>query len=225
MITGWTLPNMNEIKDAAIILHQRPYRETSIIIDCITKYHGRQSFICKGVKKQGRITLSNVQPFQTLQVIWTNKPSQDLHYIKSLEVITPIWLTGMRLKCGIYLNKLMYRFLNKNENYSELFSSFISVIQGIEQDQDLELHLRQFEQQLFSSMGYAIPFHQIQNPSSVYDYDIQEGFQEHGEQHQFLGKELLLIQALSLNNVSTRKVAKSLSRTIISQLYALHRET
>lgn len=216
---------MNEIKDAAIILHQRPYRETSIIIDCITEHHGRRSFICKGVKKHGRITLSNVQPFQTLQVIWADKPSKDLHYIKSLEVITPIWLTGVRLKCGIYLNKLLYRFLNKNENYSELFSSFISVIQGIEHDQDLELHLRQFEQQLFSSIGYAIPFHQIQSPCGVYDYDIHEGFQENGHQHLFPGKELLLIQAHSFCNQSTRKVAKTLSRTIISQLYALHRET
>ena len=127
---------MNEIKDAESSASKTVPRN-KYLITALQNIMGVNPLSVRESKNKG-ITLSNVQPFQTLQVIWTNKPSQDLHYIK-ISVITPIWLTGMRLKCGIYLNKLMYRFLNKNENYSELFSSFISVIQGIEQDQDLEL--------------------------------------------------------------------------------------
>ena len=214
-----------EIKDRACIIHQRPYRETSAIIDCLTMNNGRQSFICRGVKKSSRITLCHIQPFQTVEIHWQSKQNHSLHYAKSIEVVTPIWLTGIKLKCGIYLNKLLYRLLCKNETYTDLFNQYEETIQLIDTTSDMEKPLRIFEKNLFAALGYAIPFHQIQSEQCYYNFDVNEGFIQNNEHQHFLGKHIQLIGENKFIHKDVRKTAKSLSRCIINQLYQIHRET
>ncbi len=54
---------MRVILQPAYILHHRPYRETSLLLDVLTHDHGRIGLIAKGVRKQRSPLRALLQPF------------------------------------------------------------------------------------------------------------------------------------------------------------------
>ncbi len=58
--------------EAAVILHRRSYRETSLLLELITHSHGRIALIAKGARRaKGKAGL--LQPFQLLLCSWKSK--------------------------------------------------------------------------------------------------------------------------------------------------------
>jgi DNA repair protein RecO (recombination protein O) len=58
---------------AAFILQQRKYRETSLIIDALTRDFGRVSLLAKGVRKAKSKTAGMLQPFIPLNLSYAGK--------------------------------------------------------------------------------------------------------------------------------------------------------
>ena len=40
----------SKVRDTAFVLHSTPYRETSLIVDLLTRDHGRMGVVAKGAK-------------------------------------------------------------------------------------------------------------------------------------------------------------------------------
>ena len=59
---------MNNEWLTAFVLHRRPYRETSYIVDFFTLQEGKISAVAKGVKNSKSDRKSLLQPFQPLNV-------------------------------------------------------------------------------------------------------------------------------------------------------------
>lgn len=58
---------------AAFILHQRHYRNTSLILDAITLDHGWVGIVARGARNSKKHNASQLQPFKHLLLSWSGK--------------------------------------------------------------------------------------------------------------------------------------------------------
>ena len=61
----------------AYILHGRPYRDTSMLLEVFTAEHGRLSLVARGARRRGRggSSAALLQPFAPLLVSFPAAPS------------------------------------------------------------------------------------------------------------------------------------------------------
>ena len=96
----------------AFILQQRKFRETSLIIDVLTRDFGRVSLLAKGVRKAKSKTAGLLQPFIPLTLSYFGKT--ELKTLTDVEITQPfIQLQGLALYCGFYVNELVGCFLHR----------------------------------------------------------------------------------------------------------------
>lgn len=210
---------MSDLIDQGCILHARPLRESSLILTALTKEHGLMSFTARGSKRSSRTTQAKFQPFQTLSLQWRERSQYSLMTLKNIDILHPMWLTGLKLKCGLYLNQLLFQLLNPQEPCQSLFDAYTTTIKQLDQKtQAMDIILRQFEHQLFAELGFSIPFEQIDNPHNHYTYDLHQGFVPSATSNGFHGAALIQLAQGQLESAQTRQVAKFFSRQIISQL-------
>lgn len=220
----------------AYVLHTRPYRDTSLLVDFFTPDLGRIGAVARGVRqaKGGKRTLLN--PFNCLLISLQGK--QDLKLLTALEASGPgYFLTGSQLYSGFYLNELLTRLLPEMDPHTQLFYAYQDCLQQLHSGVELEPLLRNFELNLLAELGYAINFemdaHTGEKISAEgwYQFDIQTGFyldqflaetkSRHEEQvpnHLFVGEALLAIASRDFSQAETRMTAKRLSRLMLQPL-------
>ena len=57
----------------AFLLHKRPYRETSALVELLTLEHGRVRAVAQGVQRPGSRSRGRLQPFTPLHVTWVGE--------------------------------------------------------------------------------------------------------------------------------------------------------
>ncbi|MFL6705486.1 MAG: DNA repair protein RecO, partial [Paraburkholderia graminis] len=57
----------------AFVLHSYPYRETSLIVDVLSRDHGRLALVAKGAKRPHSALRGVLQTFQPLALSWSGK--------------------------------------------------------------------------------------------------------------------------------------------------------
>ncbi|HBH36525.1 MAG TPA: DNA repair protein RecO, partial [Gammaproteobacteria bacterium] len=93
---------------AAFLLHRRPYRDTSLLLECLIAGEGRMPLIARGAAK-GRLK-GILQPFQPLMLKWRGRGEvMTLTHAEAAE--KPVDLKKKLLYCGFYLNELLMRLL------------------------------------------------------------------------------------------------------------------
>lgn len=143
----------------AYVLHTRPYRETSLLVDFITRDFGRVSAVARGIKnsKSGRHHL--LQPFGALLISWRGQSE-----LKSLtgveEQYVRLMLHGDALFSGIYVNELLMHLLKTEEHSDRFFGHYERLVRQLATQRQIEPALRAFEKQLLEQLGYGIPFPQ-----------------------------------------------------------------
>ena len=134
------------------VLHSWPYKETSVIIDVLTRDYGRIALIAKGAKRPHSQLRSVLQTFQPLNFAWTGK--SEIRILTSAE-----WVGGMlpleksALLCGFYLNELLVKFLVRDEAHPTLFDQYVSTLNQLAHDEPATTVLRQFELSLLRESG------------------------------------------------------------------------
>jgi DNA repair protein RecO (recombination protein O) len=140
----------------AYILHSRPYRETSLLLDAFTLEHGRIALVARGVKR-GRAKLSAIlQPFLALNMAWYgNGELVTLTHVEQVAVAPSF--SVKRTICGLYINELLTKILPKWDPCEQLFAAYQLALQELHQPQMFEqATLRKFEKQLLKSIGYGL---------------------------------------------------------------------
>ena len=139
------------------ILHRRPYRETSVILDIFSLEWGKFSAVGKGVRGSKSDKKSLLQPFQALLLHVSGK--HELKNLQQVEALSPsINLVGNGLFSAMYINELLNRLLANEMPHPLLFALYQQVLDGLAQNQPLEPLLRQFELSLLADLGYGIDF-------------------------------------------------------------------
>ena len=141
----------------AYILHTRNYRDSSLIVDFLTPDYGRVSGVVKGVRsnsKTAKQRRSILQPFVSLLISWSGKGElKTMTQFESRGV--PIALQGKRLFSGLYINELLSRLLQADEQHSDIYTLYEWVSNSLSTSPTIDVVLRQFELSLLSELGYG----------------------------------------------------------------------
>lgn len=216
-------------KERAWLLHSRPFRETSLLLDLMTQGHGRISAIARGTRgvKSGNRAL--LQPFQPLLVSLAGRG--ELLNLRAVEAAGPaLGLQGERLFSALYVNELMVRLLPGHEGEAGLFTSYAAVLADLAGGGEVEVVLRTFELRLLEDLGYGLQFaHEADsgealNAEDWYYLRDDSGFVRQRQVREsaadsthriFPGHELQRIARADFGSESTRKVAKQLLRQVL----------
>ncbi|MBF6648966.1 DNA repair protein RecO [Methylobacter sp. BlB1] len=202
----------------AFILQHRKYRETSLIIDVLTRDFGRLSLVAKGVKKSKSKTAGTLQPFIPLLISYVGKA--ELKTLTDVEIALPfVQLGGLAFYCGFYVNELISRFLHKYDPHPEVFNDYASCLSRLADGDNIEATLRSFELKLMDHVGYGLQLEHDVNgalvsPLKHYAFDAQQGAVEAAD-GRFSGKTLLAIKSKEFDDPHVLSEAKILMRAVI----------
>lgn len=141
--------------EPALVLHLKPYRESSAIVSLLTAGHGRVAVVARGVRgsKRGNV----LQPFNRVRVAWSGRGS--LATLTGCELTRHGWLTGNPLAAGFYVLELVSRLLAERESAPRVFACVCHTLELLEQiDGQADVALRCFERLLLEELGYGLDF-------------------------------------------------------------------
>ena len=151
---------MRWVEQPAWLLHRRPYRETSVIVDLLTPEEGRVVGVVKGVRSTGRVARQKqawLQPAQPLQVSWRARSASGLVSIYQLEPAGSVCiLHGEALPCLLYANELLVRVLPEGAPVPEVYSAYGTLVEALAAAADREAlawALRCFEGVVVAALG------------------------------------------------------------------------
>jgi len=157
---------------SSFILHRRPYRDTSLIIDLFTLEYGRISLVARGARSK-KTTLSGLyQSFIPLLVSWFGRG--ELQTLQKIEPAgTAFNLTGKSLYSGFYINELIMRLVHRNDPHSVLFNNYFDTLKNLQTNLNVEALLRNFEKCLLQEIGYGL----------LLEYDVNTGEKIDNKEH------------------------------------------
>lgn len=216
-----------ELQEPAYVLHRRPWRETSLMVDLLSLNHGRVTVIAKGANSARSPLKAQLQPFQPLVVDWAGR--SDLKTLTQVDVRSGPTLTRtVSLYSGLYLNELLQRILPVADPHPTLFAAYIDAIGQLSDTTDVEPVLRRFELAFASALGYdfswdlATDTGQSVEPDREYCYDPEQGIVSGlspGVRLRSLSGQVLLDLARDdLQSERCRRLAKRVMRVLIDYL-------
>jgi DNA repair protein RecO (recombination protein O) len=138
----------------AFVLHSYPYKETSLIVELLTRDFGRVALIAKGAKRPHSQLRGVLQTFQPLSAGWAGK--------NELRTLTDAdWVGGLlplektALLCGFYLNELLVKLLARDDAHPALFDHYVSTLNQLAHGEPAPIVLRKFETALLKETGVA----------------------------------------------------------------------
>ena len=168
-------------QQSGFVIHQRPYKNTSMIVDVFTRDYGRISLVAKAVKQAKSSLKSILHPFQLLQVSWVRR--SDLGTLTQAEIVsTPTEYLANRLYAAFYLNELLMRVLTPNDPATGVFSLYENALKNLLDAEKIEVILRIFEKDLLQTLGYEIQLieeadtHQPISREKLYQFTPEYGF-------------------------------------------------
>jgi len=165
--------------EPSVVLHCKPYRETSLFVDVLTEHHGRLRLVAKGARK-GKSPWSQVlRPFNRVEVSWIGRG--DLPSMTSAESKGPLWsLKGAALYSGFYLTELLFNFLPANDPQPEIYHLYCETLKSLAEEVGIQESLRYFELSLLDEVGYGLNLFEDSNgypiePTRYYHYVPERG--------------------------------------------------
>ncbi len=212
---------------SAYILHTRPFKETSLLVEAFTEIEGRVSLIAKGARSSSKKSNKRalLQPFQPLKLNWLGR--SNLKTLKQLDSNgLPYKLNGINNLCGLYLNELLLKLLIQWDPHPELYKAYQKALKWLEETDSPQLVLREFELYLLDELGYAIDWSSdihgdfIEN-DKFYSYIPQQGFIEEAQQQGLLVINGAMIRAVAEKNWQVKgslALARKISKNIIDHI-------
>lgn len=143
------------LSQSAFVLHSRPYRESSALVDFFTP-EGRLRAVLRGARgKAGTLA----RPFVPLEVEFRGRG--ELKNVGRLESAgQAYWLDGNALFSGMYLNELLIRLLPAEDAHPVMFDHYAATLPALAAKRPLEPILRAFEWRLLTELGYGFALDQ-----------------------------------------------------------------
>lgn len=207
----------------AYVLHARPYRETSLLLECLTRDHGRLGVVARGVRgERARLRRAQLEPFQSLTMdLLLRGEMATLTAVES--VGTPTRLHGDAGLAGLYLNELLVRLTGRQDPSPAVFDAYGLTLKRLAADGSLAWTLRRFERDLLEAIGYGL---QLQHDSdsgepldaqASYRYEVEQGARRcaAGSALAIRGSDLLALEADRMPDALGLKSLRDLVRRVI----------
>ena len=209
------------LKQPTWILHQRPYRDTSSIIDIFTRDFGRVSIIAKGGRSPKSKFRGLLRPFFPIKLSWYS--GKNLGNLVEIDVVgKPYNLIGDSLLSAYYLNELILKFLVKDDPQVEIFDLYSRTILDLIETGDIAPVLRKFELEFLKLIGYGLNLefeavtHLPVRDDLFYEYNPGIGLvvsDKKNDQYVFSGTD---INAINQGDFQEKKTVKSANRLLKS---------
>lgn len=205
----------------AVILHRRPYRESSLLLDIFSSEFGRLRLLAKGAKRSPGRQEQCLHPFLSLRLSWAGRG--ELPVLTGAEPAEPrIVLAGNALLCGFYLNELLLHLLPLEDPHPQAFRLYLKTLQQLGAEEDPERVLRFFEVTLLEEIGYGLLLDREAegrdiDPAKTYAYLPDRGPVEaaEGGDEVVRGSTLLALKRRNLEGTGELREVKQLMRRII----------
>jgi DNA repair protein RecO (recombination protein O) len=148
---------MRVLDQPAYVLHVRAWRETSLLVEALTRDHGRIGLVARGVVGPKRHVLrAALQPLQSLRIDYL--PRGELARLLQAEAqdAAPV-LAGDALLAAFYVNELWLRLTPRNDAAPEAFALYGRVRGELASGESLAWTLRRCERDLLEVLGYGLP--------------------------------------------------------------------
>ncbi|MFW6346792.1 MAG: DNA repair protein RecO [Halomonas sp.] len=141
--------------EPAFLLHKRPYRETSALVELLTLHHGRVRAVAQGIQRPGSRSRGRLQPFAPLHVTWSG--NGELKRLRLMESRGgAALLAGEGLLCGLYANELLTRLLPVELPVPEVFAFYGALLEALPRPEGRGAALRRLEVALLDALD-ALP--------------------------------------------------------------------
>ena len=212
----------------AYILHSRPYRDSSLLLEALTAEQGRISLVARGARRRSRGGSAGalLQPFTPLLLSFSGRT--ELKNLAASEVAgRPLLLRAQRMFSGLYLNELLVRLLHRYDPHPRLFAAYAATLDALARDDAIDDILRRFEFTLLTELGYGFDLDldgcsgEAVQPGAWYHYHPEYGLVARGPvtdaaHPAFKGADLLAIAGNDFSGAA-RATAKRLLRLVLAQ--------
>lgn len=212
----------------AYVLHHRPYRDTSRILELFTRDHGRTTVFARGARGGGRkggSPLSMLQPFNRVLISW--KAGAEAGTLTGVEFDGAYSaMPADRLVSGCYLNELMLKLFARHDPHADVFDLYATSINALKSSDSPLPALRLFEKRLLEALGYGLALtHESQgapiDPQRHYHYRLEQGaaLASVGEGPSiYSGADLLALANESLDDAATCQAVRGLLRAALDRV-------
>ena len=205
------------------VLHARPYRETSLLLECLTREHGRLGVVARGVRgERARLRRTQLEPLQLLSLDLLLRG--EVATLTGVETVgAPLRLAGDAGLAGLYLNELVVRLTGRQDPFPTLFDAYAQTLARLVTDEPLAWSLRRFERDLLQAIGYGL---QLQNDAETgeplvadahYRYVAEQGAVRctANHAHAMRGSDLLALEQDRMPDGSGLKALRDMMRELI----------
>lgn len=206
------MPASEEL-DRGWILHNRSFRNTSLIIEILSASRGRCGVVARGGRRN-----SLLQPFRPLR--FSLGGGGELASLRHLEgEAEPVALRGRALYCGFYLNELLLRLLHRDDPHPRLLAVYEDTLVALADDDAVhDIVLRRFEMMVLDELGYGFPLDRDHGGAPLHG---QSWYRFHPEQGLVLADNgfegaALLDMAAGHWTTRARQVARELMREALA---------
>ena len=171
---------MRYIAEPAFVLHARPWRETSLLVEVLSADHGRIGLVARGVSGPKKHVLrAALQPLQSIRFDAVQKG--ELAQLSAAEAVdaAPL-LQGDAALAAFYISELCLRLAPRHVPQPELHAAYAQVRERLGAGGLLAWTLRRFERDLLEALGVGLTF-QLDgdgagiDPAARYRLDPEEG--------------------------------------------------
>lgn len=171
---------MHLTAEPAFVLHARPWRETSLLVEVLTATHGRLGLVARGVQGPKRHVLrAALQPLQLIRLEAVLR-GELARLISAEAVDVAPRLGGNAMLGAFYLNELTLRLAPRLDPVPELFVAYAAARERLRAEESLAWTLRRYERDLIEALGFGFDWHCdgegfAIDPAARYRIDPEQG--------------------------------------------------
>ncbi|MGD8324465.1 MAG: DNA repair protein RecO [Gammaproteobacteria bacterium] len=217
--------------EPVFLLHQRPYQNSSQLLEVLSLHYGRVGLIAQGSRRPGRGMRALLQPFIPLRLSWIRRG--ELGRITNVEAgSSAIELPGAALLAGYYANELVISLTSRDDPAAELFAHYTTCLNALASDANVARNLRLFEHRLLGALGFGLQL-DIDCASGAplfadreYAFSLDEGARPSSGQPGYRGADLISLREERLEDAGSLRAARQLlGEAIARQLGARRLKT
>ncbi len=142
--------------EPGFVLHHRPFRDTSLLLEVLSRDHGRVGLVARGARGPRSRLKGLLQPFRPLLLSWQLRGELGtLTAAESAAAVTPPPAGGERLLGLYYLNELLLRLTARLDPHPGLYQGYAAAVAALAGHAELAPELRRFEKGLLDVLGYG----------------------------------------------------------------------
>jgi len=166
------------VLEPAYILHHYPYRDSSLLLEVLSRNHGRLGLVARGARSARARWYGRLQGFRPLLLSWSLRG--ELGTLTGLDNRDgQPSLAGRQLLSAYYLNELVLRLLPRHDPHPGIFDVYERTLRELGGNE--EPALRIFEKRLLGELGYGLMLDREADsglpidPRATYEFQLERG--------------------------------------------------